>query len=281
MRNIIIGLVALAVALAFFGCGEDETPPPSPPSITAPEVTPIPYDDSIKVVWTQSPEHNEEGFAGYYLYVSKNVRFEDMDEAELGTHLVFTSPTSDTEYLMTDYFGDTLEDGAIYYFGVRAVRTTESGDTVSPVEVVETSPVMLGGGRIYFIGSDTVCGFNFEHNIALTVDQTDPEPDMVLDTSTTSESGLEIKSPHLAGTVWTGVSQFKILGVGNIDDFPETDDTDWDEQVDVSSTRVTVVKTAQNHYVKLKITSFGTDEEGRYYINFSYKYQTKTNYPHF
>ena len=280
MRLFITGLAIVGLMIAFWGCGKEEPAPP-PPSITAPELTPIPYDDSIKVVWTQSPEHTEEGFKGYLLYVSKNADLSDMDETELGTHVVFTEPVLDTEYVMTDYFGDSLEDGAIYYFGVRAVRSVESGDTMSPMVVVETSPVLLGSGRIYFIGSDTICAFNFEEGVALTPEQTDPEPDMFLDTSSTSESGLVIKSPHLAGTVWTGESQFKILGVGNLDDFDQTDDSGWSDQVDVSSIRVSVVKTAQNHYVKLKISSFGTDEEGRYYINFSYKYQTKPNYPHF
>ncbi len=280
MKKILGVMLAVVLLAAFWGCSKDEPTPP-PPSITAPEVTPIPYDDSVKVAWTQSPEHNEEGFEGYLLYASKNVDLSTMTETELGTHLVFTEPITDTFYLITDYFGDSLEDGAIYYFGVRAVRSTEDGDTMSPITVVETSPVKLGSGRIYFLGSDTICAFNFEEDTALTIDQADPEPDMYLDTSNTSETGLVLKSPHLAGTVWTGESYFKVLDVGNLDDFPETEDADWSDQIDVSSVKVSVVKTTQNHFVKLKITSFGTDSEGRYYIDFQYKYQTKTNYPHF
>ncbi|MCD6594603.1 hypothetical protein J7L68_02900 [bacterium] len=273
-------LFAAISILLFYGCSKDETPP-EPPSITAPVITPIPYDDSIKVIWANSPELGESGFKGYYLYASRNIDLASLSSSELDSYLVFDSTITDTEYFMTDYLGDSLDDGSIYYFAIKAVRTVDSGDTLSGLRVVETSPVVLGSARIYYYESDTICAFNFSDGVALSSSETEPEPDMYLDTSNTSESGLILKSPDLAGGVWTGASQFKMLGVGGIDDFPDADATEWGNSIDVSSVRVCAIKTSQNHYAKVKVLSFGTDGFGRYYIDFDYKYQTKTNYSHF
>ena len=275
-----MGLLFFAlIAVVFIGCSEEEQP--EPPSITTPAITQIPYDDSIKVVWQNSPEVVEEGFKGYYFYISKNSNLSGMTDTELQDYLVFDSITTDTQYIMRDYQGEGLEDGAIYYFGIQAVRSVESGDTVSGLRVVQTSPVLMGEDRIYYLLSDTICAFNFSQGVAITIDQTEPEPDFYVDTSSISETGLLLKSPHLAGTAWTGESGFKSLGIGVLDDFSETTDDNWVEEIDVSSIRIFAIKNSQNHYVKIKINNWGSDDQDRYYINFEYKYQTKTNYPYF
>ena len=280
--KIFYAMLFAAISIIFFyGCSKEETPPEEPPSITAPAITPIPYDDSIKVVWANSPEVGESGFKGYYLYASKNIDLSSLSLSELDSYLVFDSTITDTEYIMTEYNGDSLDDGSIYYFGIKAVRTVDSGDTLSGLRVVETSPVILGSARIYNYESDTICAFNFSDGVALSSTETEPEPDMYLDTTSSSESGLILKSPDLAGGVWTGTSQFLMLGVGSIDDFPDAGETGWGNSIDVSSVKVCAIRTSQNHYTKLKVLSFGTDSLGRYYIDFNYKYQTKTNYPHF
>lgn len=278
MRFTIFSVTLILLSLAIFvGCSKEEEAP-EPPSITAPQMTTIAYTDSIKVVWEDSPEAGESGFEGYYFYVS-NTDLSDLSESELDTYLFNTTPELFNEYLLTDYGGAPLEINAIYYFGIRAVRAVDGRDTLSPLRVTETSPVIVGSGRVYEYSSDSVCAFNFEQGVAITSSETSPEPDFYLDDYPEGASGLAIKSPHLAGDVWTGLqSQFKTLGTGNLDDYPETDDTDFADFVDVT-TKVCAIRSVGNNYIKFQGT-FGGIAPNRY-IDFTYKFQTRANYPHF
>ncbi len=275
----IVLLIALGLSVLFWGCSKEEEEPPTPPSITAPNVNTIPYTDSIRVVWKNSPEADEEGFLGYQLYISTD-DLSLMSESELEACAVWDSIVLDTTYLLSSYEDSSLAINGIYYFGVRALRSTDNGDTTSPLRVVQTSPVIMGEGKIFEYSSDSVCAFNFAEGTAITSDETSPFPDIYLDTCGVCEvTGYAVKSPHLSASPWTGHTTFKLLGSGDPDEYPQTDESDMKDYCEVSM-QVYAVKTSTNFYVKMWITSFGGEDPDKY-IEFKYKYQTIPDYPHF
>jgi hypothetical protein len=275
-----IGLTALAMlALVIFaGCSKEESNPPVAPTITTPTITPIAYDDSIRLVWNKSAESGESGFVGYGLYIA------NVNLASIGTtdtsYRIWTTPQNETTFLVSQFDGNPLDSNAIYYFGIYAVRTVDSGDTTSPFSVFQMSPVILGNGRIYEFASDSVCAFNFAEARAITKLETSPSPDIYLADYPAGVTGLAVQSPSVSGVPsWTGSTVFKQLGTGNLKDYPQTEDAAFTAFVDVT-TKVYAIKTSTNHFVKLVIVSFGGISPNRY-IEFQYKYQTLPNYPHF
>ena len=178
--GVFILITIFAVILILTGCSKEEEETPEPPSITAPQLTTIAYEESIKVVWDDSPEASESGFKGYYFYVS-NTNLSTLSDSELDEYLINTTPELFNEYLLTEYADTALDINGIYYFGIRAVRAVESGDTLSPLRVVETSPVIIGSGKIFEYSSDSVCAFNFEEGTAINSSETSPNPDFYFD----------------------------------------------------------------------------------------------------
>lgn len=279
MRSWAILIVVIAVFSVFIvGCGKEETKPEPTPIDAPTSLLPIAYTDSIRICWAKSPQHGAEGFKGYLLYISMTDPA-TMSSAQLDSYKVWAEPSLDTTYLLTSYRGDSLDLNGIYYFAVRAVRTVDDRDTTSGLVITETSPVLMGMGTIFEIASDTICAFNFHNGVALRADETTPEPDFYLEDCPECGSGLALKSPHLAGTAWTGHTYFKTMGTGTLDDYPQTTDNDWSDHTDVTM-RVYAIKTSSNNFVKLVITGFGGESPNRF-ISFKYKLQTKPFYPHF
>ncbi len=277
--GILILVIVFAATAIFIGCSKEEETPPEPPSITAPQLTTIAYTDSIKVVWEDSPEADESGFKGYYFYAA-NTDLSGLSESELDSFLISSTPELFNEYLLPDYGDTSLDINGIYYFGIRAVRTVDSGDTLSPLRIVETSPVIIGSGKIFEYSSDSACAFNFAESTAITSSETSPNPDFYLDTcSVCSVSGYAVKSPHLSTSAWTGECGFKLLGTGDPDNFSDTDDSGMSDYYEISM-QVYAIKTSTNYFVKMWVTGFGGEFPNKY-IEFKYKYQTKVSYPHF
>ena len=269
-------LISLLAGFSFMSCTKDDDEP-EPPTITISNFITIAYEDSIRIEWN-SPEADDDGFQGFYLYVS-NIDLNEISTGEYEDYCVWDTPQADTTYLLDEYAGELLDMNAKYYFAVRAELSTEDGDTFSPFYIVDTSPVILGGGTIYEFASDSVCAIAFETGETMTKYET-TEPDMFLVDYPEGSFGLAIKSPHLAGipTSWMVETQFKTLGTGTLNDFHQTTTTGFTNQEDVTA-KVYAIRSGTN-YVKLIITGFMGEYPERY-ITFNYKYQNKPNYPHF
>jgi len=270
-----ITLFLFAILLFGIGCEKEDEPEPEPPSITAPALTAIAYDDSIKVIWSDSPEADEEGFQGYLLYSASNI---SSIPEEADSYAVWAEPQLANEYIITEFDGDSLDPNARYLFALIAVLEYQSVDTLSPMTTAETSPVQMGTARIYELESSEPCAFNFAGDTAITNTETTPDPDFFLMDYPTGANGLAIASPHLAGVAWTSEYEIKALGTGNLDDFPDATDSDLSDRADVTI-KVYQIKTGTN-YAKIVISQFGGVAPNRY-IDFDYKYQNKNNYPHF
>jgi len=271
-------LLPLVAALVLFGGCSDDDDEPTPPSIrSARDVTPIAYDESLKVAWTDSPDASSSGFLGYYIYISTS-NLAAMSDSVMLDYQIWDTPQMVDEFLFSDYEGAPLDSNARYYMGVRAVLHADGKDTLSPIVVVETSPVKMGTVKIYEFASDSVCAFNFTQGLTLDKTETTPEPDLYLVDYSAGVNGLKIETPSTAGVSWTRVTTLKTMGTGNLDDYPEPGATGFGAYADITL-KVYAVKTGDN-YAKLVVSNFGGISPNRW-IEFSYKYQNKPNYLHF
>ena len=145
LNKMILSVFLVVISIALYNCSEEEQPPE--PTITAPGLTPIAYDESLKVVRGNSPEQTESGFLGYYLYIA-NTNLANVPDSLLNNYRVWSTPSFQNDHIIYEYESAPLDSNARYYFGIKAVRHKDSGDTLSPMRVVETSPVWMGSSRI-------------------------------------------------------------------------------------------------------------------------------------
>lgn len=278
MRIVVFGFSILFLLFLISGCKEETTPPP-PETISPPStLTYITWDDSIKFMWSKAPEHSKDGFLGYSFYSANSPITNATPESLLNTYLLNETPVLDTFHVLRG-----LTSMYRYYFAVKSVRTIDGQTRYSSLVSANSSPVIIGEDTIWQNGSTVgASSYNFANGMRRWISDTmslEIPPDIYFDTSSTDQ-GYALKSPHLLGGVLESqITHIKLLGSGNIDNFPETDDVGWSSIQDASM-KVFAIKTVSQNYVKFEITGFGGSSPNRY-ITFRYKYQNIPNYPHF
>jgi len=267
--------IALLAAI-FVGCSKDD---PEPKVLRAPAFSAIAYDDSLKLAWIAdaTDDYDNESFQ---IFASKN---HAITLANRDSFYLTTTPAGESAYMIYDFNSEPLGENDIYYYAIIGVAIEGTDTTFSPLAFAETSPVRMGIDTIYILGSDSSCAFNFENQIAVHFGETTIEPDFYFDRVTGGTiTGFGIKSPHLAGSAWTGVSNFKFLGTLAFDEYTQTSDSAWSSTgYEEIRTGVFAIKTARNNFVKIKIRSWPEISDSLTALIFEYKYQTKAGYRRF
>jgi hypothetical protein len=277
MKKIFFGMLVI-FAVSIIGCGGAAL-------LDAPEITSIVFHEaSVTITWhADSVIENDIDFNGYNIYVStdsSDLLVEDAENLNKINATVITGNTYTTP--------NTLDQDSIYYIQVRTVNIDNKvGSYNADVPFVIASPRPEFTATVRFEmntpGVDDSCAIRFSDALIMADSaMASNDADMWVDVfPITTEDTVAFDSPSHSAQWGTGarVSKFFNLGQYELDDITEvTTEPTITTYVPVNEGDLIIVKTADNHYVKVHVDTIDkTDNQ----VTITYAYQNIADFPYF
>jgi hypothetical protein len=283
MKKILLGMLTILL-LFIIGCGGAAL-------IDAPVITYVLMDStSVEVQWARDTliEGHEDGL-GYNIYVytdSTPLLAEDGENLDKYNPEVIPFPI----HLLTtvSYTIHGLSQDSIYYIQVRTVNIDNKvGSYNTDVPFVSASPRPEFTAIVHFEmntpGVDDSCAIRFSDAMIMADSaMASGGADMWVDVfPIVTEDTVAFDSPSYSTQWGTGarVSEFLNLGQHELDEITEvTTEPTITTYVPVDEGDVIIVKTADNHYVKIHVDEI---DKTNNQVTITYAYQNIADYPYF
>ncbi len=277
------GLMTAGLAcgvLLLAGCGDDDKTT-APPEVLAPptNLRAVNGHEQVTVRWSPSPDAALSDFRRYNIYrgTAPLLSIDAYQLEQLGNKVGSVAAGVDT-------FRTTVANGTLYYFHVRAEKT--SGLLSGPTNEVQAAGRAEGSGRVLEeFASDGDSGFDFSSGLTVSLDQDNPDrfvlTDVYLGTGAADDDPsavLSIKSPELLARLngeWAS-RQASVKFLGTDWEASTTASTGFSTQLDVLSGAVYAIKTPGNTYAKIKVESIDGSAGSRS-ITFRFAHQSTPN----
>jgi hypothetical protein len=277
-RAFLVVLAILAI-VGLYGCGNDSSTNPGPEFESPTNLRVVNGNQTITVYWDPSPNEGDADFKRYNIYrgTSSLLGVTDSQLEQLG-YKVGTATASNRS------FTTTVANGTVYYFHVRGEK--DDGGLSHPSNEMQGAGRLEGEGKIIVeMAATGNSGFDFSEGTSVSLSNTNPDrfelTDIYLGTGDVNDdpgSPLSLKSPSLLSRLnseWSGkVASVKFLGTDWTAN--TTTSAGFDDQINVLTSAVYVIKTPLSNYVKLQVTSID-GVAGQRSITFKYAYQPTPN----
>jgi hypothetical protein len=277
MKKLFLGTLTILV-LFIIGCGGAAL-------IDAPEITSIVFHEaSVTITWqVDSIIEDNVDFNGYNIYVSTDSSDLLVEDAE-NLNKINATVISENTYMTPN----TLHQDSIYYIQVRTVNIDNkvgSYNTDVPFVIASPRPEFTATVRFEMNtpGVDDSCAIRFSDAIIMADSaMASNGADMWIDVfPIVTEDTVAFDSPSHSTQWGTGarVSKFLNLGQYALDDITEvTTEPTITTYVPVNEGDLIIVKTADNHYVKVHVDTIDkTDNQ----VTITYAYQNIADFPYF
>jgi hypothetical protein len=282
MKKIFLGIFTILV-VCVIGCGGAAL-------LDAPVITSVIMGStSVTVTWLKDTiVVNHADFQGWNIYVytdSSELLIEDGEDLNKFNSQIITNITT---AISVSYTVDGLSQDSIYYIQVRTVNIdNEVGSYNADLPFVIASPRPEFTATVRFEmntpGVDDSCAIRFSDAMIMADSAMASDgADMWVDVFPIStEDTVAFDSPSHSTQWGTGarVSKFLNLGQHELDDITEvTSEPTITTYVPINEGDLIIVKTADNHYVKVHVDAIDKIENQ---VTVTYAYQNIADFPYF
>ncbi len=254
-------LIIFSISIGFIGCDKEDVLAPeefAPPT----NFRALSMDGQVRLYWTAAPAAKTDDFAGYRIL------------ATLGTDTIKNVRVTKTK---TDTTLSNLNNGAIYTFSIRSVKTNND---VSQAVTIQWGPTQrFSTIRIFEFKSDSVSGLQFSTGQRWSFKYANRDNiDLWIDGRV---GDILLKSPHKYETTLPidsfRVSQLEPTNSLSMDDQVSVPATLSQDALIITPNKVYFAKMEEGNYVRFQVTgSGGTVANKDRYVDIKIAYNSGT-----